>query len=174
MAGCCEPGRILCFSISPRWLCVNLGARIVADMWPHLPRTGRLLLGVACQHSRMPAKAGMWSSPGPAPGGGVVGWAQTGTPPLGTACIATWALPSSAGPGGSSTVPSVPPDLCSLPRVETLVPILQQVGSTVWSGHLSGHHVPSYLVGGPHRHRRHPLPPALRDLQEARCAVSGC
>lgn len=59
--------------------------------------------------------------------------------------------------------------LCAPTRVETLVPILQQVGSAVWGNHLCGHHVPSHLVGGPHRHRRGPLPPALRDLQEARC-----
>lgn len=59
------------------------------------------------------------------------------------------------------------------PRVEALIPILQQVGGAVWGGHLRGHHVPADLVGGPHRHRRRPLPPALRHLQEARYAVSG-
>lgn len=83
--------------------------------------------------------------------------------------IATLTLPSCAGSEGDSRVLRVPP--CPVPptRVETLVPILQQVGSAVWGNHLCGHHVPSHLVGGPHCHRRGPLPPALRDLQEARC-----
>lgn len=57
------------------------------------------------------------------------------------------------------------------PRVETLLPILQQVGSAVWSRDLGGHHVPAHLVGGSHCHRSCPLPPALRDLQEARCVA---
>lgn len=65
-------------------------------------------------------------------------------------------------PGGILT------DHCPWLRVETLLPILQQVVSIVWGGGLCRHHVPPHLVGGPHRHRHHPLPPALRDLQEAR------
>lgn len=57
------------------------------------------------------------------------------------------------------------------PRVETLFPILQQVGCAVWGSDLRGHHVPAYLVGSSHRHRSRPLPPALCDLQEARCVA---
>lgn len=93
------------------------------------------------------------------------GWAKAATQALGAVGIATPTLPSCAGSEGDSRVLSpVPPT-----RVETLVPILQQVGSAVWGDHLRGHHVPAHLVGGPHRHRCGPLPPALRDLQEARC-----
>lgn len=54
------------------------------------------------------------------------------------------------------------------PRVETLVPVLQQVVGAVWGSCLRDHHVPAHLVGSPHRHWSHRLPPALRDLQEAR------
>lgn len=57
------------------------------------------------------------------------------------------------------------------PRMETLVPILQQVGRAVRGSDLGGHHVPADLVGGSHCHRSRPLPPALRDLQEARCVA---
>lgn len=58
------------------------------------------------------------------------------------------------------------------PRVETFIPLLQQVGSAVWGSHLRGHHVPAHLVGCPHRHRRCALPPALCHLQEARCVLT--
>lgn len=58
------------------------------------------------------------------------------------------------------------------PRMETLLPILQQVGGAVWGSDLGGHHVPAYLVGGSHCHRSRSLPPALCDLQEARCVVA--
>lgn len=63
------------------------------------------------------------------------------------------------------------------PRMETLLPILQQVGRAVRGSDLSGHHVLAYLVGGSHCHRNRPLPPALRGLQEARCVAvvpQGC
>lgn len=62
---------------------------------PYLAGAGCLLLGVACQHGRMPAKAACGppracrSSPRRQKG-----W-------VGTASIATKALPSSTGPGGS-------------------------------------------------------------------------
>lgn len=56
--------------------------------------------------------------------------------------------------------------------METLLPILQQVGSALWGRDLGGHHVPAYLVGGSHCHRSRSLPPALCDLQEARCVAA--
>lgn len=58
------------------------------------------------------------------------------------------------------------------PRMETLLPILQQVGGAVWGSDLGGHHVPAYLVGGSHCHRSRSLPPALCDLQETRCVAA--
>lgn len=56
--------------------------------------------------------------------------------------------------------------------METLLPILQQVGGALWGRDLGGHHVPAYLVGGSHCHRSRSLPPALCDLQEARCVAT--
>ena len=135
-------------------------------IWPK-PDACPLVHGAhACSHGGMPAKAGMWPchSVSKANPRKRDGWARVVTQALGTVGIATPTLPSCDGSEGDSRVLSpVPPT-----RVETLVPILQQVGSAVWGDHLRGHHVPAHLVGGPHRHRRGPLPPALRDLQEAR------
>lgn len=121
--------------------------------WPSASRGGRAVLPGASRPS--PRRPG-W-------------WAQPGIPALGSAGVATQALPQQHRPRRRLEC-----DLCPPPRVETLVPILQQVDGAVRGCHLCGHHVPSHLVGSPHRHRCRSLPPALRDLQEARCAVSGC
>ena len=174
-------GRVMSFpSISPPRLCASPGNQHCCDVGCPVAVFGRiwtpppwcsLFTGQDASQGRCVA---LPEPPSPAPGSRVGGRAQTGTPALGTAGIATQALPSYAGPGGGSGVLSVRPALCPPPRVETLIPLLQQVGGAVWGDHLRGHHVPSHLVGGPHRHRCGPLPPALCDLQEARCAVAGC
>lgn len=135
-------------------------------IWPE-PDACPLVHGAhACSHGGLPAKARMWPchSVSKANLRKRDGWAKVVTQALGTVGIATPTLPSCDGSEGDSRVLSPVP----LTRVETLVPILQQVGSAVWGDHLRGHHVPAHLVGGPHCHRRGPLPPALRDLQEAR------
>lgn len=134
---------------------------------------GCLLLGVACSFGQMTARAGVWSSPEPPvqPPETQRWWG------LGGHRLGLWLWAWVAGPGWCwprRKLLSVPTNLRPLTRVATLVQILQQVGGALRGGHLRGHHVPSHLVGRSYCHRRRPLPPALRDLQEARCAVSCC
>lgn len=133
---------------------------------PHQPREPVLLLMMDVLWSRMPPpRCGLAAWRNASRGGRVPLPGPSGPAPRGRV-----GGPSSTGPGGSARVLNAAHGPMSPPRLETLVPILQQVGGAVWGRHLRGHHVPAHLVGRSHRHRCGPLSPALRDLQEARCA----
>lgn len=136
-----------------------------------LIRAGCSLPGIAYRHSEINTQqARLWYSleppyptPGVKPGGalGVVGTGQDHS----TGCESMEIAVALRGRRLLSM------RMCTglaPPRMETLLPILQQVGGAVWGSDLRGHHVPAYLVGSSHCHWSRSLPPALCDLQEAR------